>query len=133
MRLIISILFALLLPAAALANPAPSYAENCKIWLANVDAGNYDASWDLASAYFKSQLTKEQWYALVKPVRDAVGPVVSRGAAQVTQTDTLPNAPFGKYLVIVIRTKFAMNDHATETIIMKMEDGEFKVAGYFIK
>jgi serine/threonine-protein kinase len=132
MKLILALIAALLLPVAAFAQPA-SYGDNVKAWLAAIDAGHYDASWDMASDYFKSKVTKEQWTALAKPVRDMVGDPVSRGAAQVIKTDTLPDAPFGHYLVITIHTKFSMNPSATETIIMKLENGEWKVAGYFIK
>ena len=133
MKLLLAIAFALLMPTATLAQSTTSYADNCRAWLALVDAGQYDESWSTASAYFQSKVTKEQWTELAKPVRDTVGPVVSRGAAQVLKTDTLPDAPFGHYLVITIHTKFAMNPAATETIIMKLESGEWKVAGYFVK
>jgi hypothetical protein len=133
MKLLFAIAFALLMPVAALAQSSVSYADSCRAWLALVDAGRYDESWDTASAYFKSKITKEQWAELVKPVRDTVGPPISRGPAQVTKTDTLPEAPFGSYLVITIHTKFSMNPSATETVIMKLENGEWKVSGYFVK
>jgi hypothetical protein len=132
MKLLLAFLLALLIPVSAMAGSS-NYQDNCRTWLALVDAGKYDESWDLSSAYFQSKVTKEQWYYLAKMARDAVGPVVKRGSAQVTPTDTLPDTPFGHYLVIVIHTKFAMNDHATETIIMKLENSEWKVAGYFVK
>ncbi len=131
MKLVIALAFALLLPAAALAQS--TYADACNGWLALVDAGKYDDSWTTASAFFQSKITKEQWSPMIKAVRDTVGPAISRGATQVTPTDTLPNAPFGHYLVIVVHTKFAMNAEATETVIMKMENNEWKVAGYFVK
>jgi hypothetical protein len=133
MKLLLALAFAILLPAAALAQSGADYADNCRAWLGLIDAGRYDESWDTASAYFQSKITKEQWGPLIKSVRDTVGPVISRSSAEVTKTDVLPNAPFAHYLVIVIHTKFAMNAAATETVIMKMENGEWKVAGYFIK
>jgi hypothetical protein len=98
-----------------------------------VDAGKYDQSWETASDYFKSKITKEQWAPMIKAVRDTVGPTLSRSAKSVTPTDTLPQAPFGKYIVIVLNSKFAMNQSATETVILKLENSEWKVAGYFVK
>jgi hypothetical protein len=132
MKFLAAFIFALLLPAAALAQPT-NYADNCRTWLGLVDAGKYDESWDAASSYFKTKITKEQWAPMVKAVRDTVGMPLSRSASQVTPTDRLPDAPFGKYLVVVLKTKFQMNQNATETVIMKLEDGEWKVTGYFVK
>lgn len=132
MKILLAIALMLMMPVAALAEP-PSFAESCKAWLALIDAGKYDESWDTGSAYLKSKLDKATWSTLVKGGRDMVGPVISRGSAQVTPTDTLPDAPFGRYLVITIPAKFQMAPSATETIILKLENGEWKGAGYFIK
>lgn len=132
MKFLAAFVFALLLPAAALAQPT-NYADSCRAWLGLVDAGKYDESWDAASSYFKTKITKEQWAPMVKAVRDTVGMPLSRAASQVTPADRLPDAPFGKYLVVVLKTKFQMNQNATETVIMKLEDGEWKVTGYFVK
>lgn len=132
MKRLLALLFLLLLPTAALADP-PSYQDSCRTWLGLVDSGRYAESWDTAGPYFQSKITKDQWLALIKYARDAVGTVLSRGAAQVTPTDRLPDAPFGKYIVITIKTKFQLNPDATETIVLKSEDGAWKVAGYFIK
>ncbi|GAA0569359.1 DUF4019 domain-containing protein [Rhizomicrobium electricum] len=132
MKFLTILAFALLLPIAAHAQQA-NYGDACNAWLGLIDAGKYDQSWDTASDYFKSKITKEQWAPMVKAVRDTVGPPLSRSAKSVTPTETLPAAPFGKYIVIVLSTKFAMNQSATETVILKLENGEWKVAGYFVK
>lgn len=124
-------MLAVLLPVAAQAEPA-SYQDNCKTWLARVAAGQYDEAREGASNYCKSQLTKEQAGGLIKAGRAMVSDLVSRGPAQVTKADALPHIPFGKYLVITNSTKFSMNQNATETVIMKLENGEWKVAGYLI-
>jgi hypothetical protein len=132
MKFLTILALALLLPIGAYAQQA-NYGDACNAWLGLVDTGKYDQSWDAASDYFKSKITKEQWAPLVKSVRDTVGPVLSRSAKSVTPTETLPQAPFGKYIVIVLNSKFAMNQAATETVILKLENGEWKVAGYFVK
>jgi hypothetical protein len=132
MKFLTILVFALLLPVAAQAQQS-NYGDNCNAWLGLIDAGKYDQSWETASDLFKSKITKEQWAPMVKAVRDTVGQPLSRSAKSVTPTETLPQVPFGKYIVIVLNTKFAMNQSATETVIMKLENGEWKVAGYFVK
>jgi hypothetical protein len=133
MKLLLVMAFALLLPVAALAEAGSNFGANCNAWLQLVDQAKYDASWDTASDYFKLQLAKEKWGELIKAARDTVGQPLSRKSESITPTDRLPNMPFGKYLVIVLRTKFTMNESVSETIIMKLEHDEWKVAGYFIK
>lgn len=133
MKMLLVFAFALLMPAAAQAEAGSNFGANCNAWLLLVDQAKYDASWDSASDYFKSQLTKEKWGEMIKAARDTVGQPLSRVSESVKPTDRLPAMPFGKYLVIVLRTKFTMNASATETIIMKLEHDEWKVAGYLIK
>jgi len=133
MKLLLAFAIALLLPAAALAEADSNYGAACNAWLGLVDQAKYDESWEAASDTFKSQLTKEKWGERIKAARDTVGTPLERKSQSVTPTDRLPNMPFGKYLVIVLSTKFTMNESATETIIMKLEHDEWKVAGYLIK
>lgn len=133
MKYLLAMALAFLLPMAALAQSGPSYSDNCKAWLGLVDAGQYAESWDTAGTLVQTTFTKEQWVGMVKAVRDAVGQPLSRSAAQVVPADTLPNLPFGRYLVITIHTKFSLAPSATETIIMKLENSQWKVVGYFIK
>lgn len=132
MKLLAAFLYALLLPVAAQAQSVQSAGQNAYTWLFLVDAGKYDQSWETASAFFQSKATKEQWLAIIQPVRDGVGVLVSRQPGKITLTDELPGAPFGHYAVVTFRTGFALKGDATETVIMKKEDGEWKVACYFI-
>jgi len=133
MKRLLAILIVLLLPLPAQAATATDSARQAWDWLALVDAGKYDDSWSAASAYFQSKVTKEQWFAMIAPVRNGVGPVTARGQAAVTLTDSLPNAPFAHYAVVVFPSAFAIKGKCSETVIMVLQDGEWKVAGYFIQ
>ena len=49
-------------------------------------------------------------------------------------TTRLPGSPEGEYVVIKFKTGFENKGYAVETLISKKEkDGQWKVAGYYIK
>jgi len=105
-----------------------------KEWLALVDAGEYEESWQEAAAYFRRAVTKDEWVASLGAVRAPLGETASRGFKGATYTTTLPGAPDGEYVVIQFDTAFANKGSAVETVTpMKDEDGRWRVSGYFIR
>jgi hypothetical protein len=125
--------------AALLFAATPSVQEDAaqaaaETWLKVVDEGNYDRSWDEASQAFKAVLPKEKWSAGVAAVRNPLGKVVTRKLRSRQATDTLPNAPAGKYVVIQYDTAFETTPQTLETIIQMLDpDGAWRPAGYFIR
>jgi len=103
-------------------------------WLAAVDGGRYDQSWETASAYFKSMVSKEQWVSLAAAVRNPLGNLVSRSVNEKQFQSALPGAPDGQYCILSFKTVFGNKASAIETVTtMKDKDGQWRVAGYFIK
>ena len=108
--------------------------EVAEEWLALVDAGEYDQSWDEAAAYFRRAVTKDDWIASLGAVRTPLGKATSRTHKGATYVTELPGAPDGEYVVIQFSTAFANKGSAVETITpMKDEDGRWRVSGYFIR
>jgi hypothetical protein len=123
-----------MMPVVALAADTSQQAsDSAKAWLTIIDAGNYSQSWKDAGSSFQSAVTEAKWAEMAKPIRDSVGALLSRVPAGVEQTKSLPSAPPGDYAVVRFSTKFANKSDATETVIMLMDGGAWKVAGYFIK
>ena len=126
------------LASSASAGTADAEAETAALtaaqaWLAKVDAGQYAESWDEAAQAFRSAVTKERWPEMLNAVRKPLGKVSERKLLSKKYTESLPNAPPGKYVVIQFETKFD-NKKATETIVPTLEkDGKWRVSGYFIK
>lgn len=122
--------------AKAPSQPAPVKSPAVKAaeaWLALVDAGNYDKSWDTAAAAFKAQVTQAHWTQALQQVRAPQGAVKSRTFANIKYTKTVPGAPAGEYAVIQYSTAFAAKP-SVETIVMTHEqDGQWRVDGYFIR
>lgn len=133
---LVFILTLLLLPLHALAenNEQEQVALGvAQSWLALVDAGDYAASWNSASAVFQNTVDKQQWEKVAKDMRQ-VGPVVGRSLKSATYTTSMPNAPEGEYVVILFDSEFSKQKSVTEKIIpMLGEDGKWRVGGYYIE
>lgn len=101
-------------------------------WLATVDAGHYGQSWDDASSFFQSRVDKQQWEQMLTQVRSPLGKLQSRQFKSASETPP-PGAPAGKYVTIQFNTKFATVGDTVETIVPTLENGKWKVSGYFVK
>jgi hypothetical protein len=115
-----------------ISDPAPI--AGAQAWLVIVDKGQYEQSWEDASAYFKSMVTKEQWVSQVAVARNLFGKLISRDLKMNQYQKALPGAPDGEYYVLSFNTVFENKASAIETVtVMKDKDGQWRLAGYFIK
>ena len=103
-------------------------------WFEIMDQGQYAQTWETASAYFKSMISKEQWIEKVMPVRKSLGAVVSRTLKDSQHFTALPGVPDGDYYVLSFKSAFVNKASAVETVtMMKEANGQWGLAGYFIK
>jgi hypothetical protein len=103
-------------------------------WLVVVDAGQYGKTWDEAAALFKQRVKKAEWEKAVGSVRDQVGAMKSRELESAQPEHKLPGVPDGDYVVMKYRSAFEKYPIATETVAtMRDADGQWRVAGYFVK
>jgi Protein of unknown function (DUF4019) len=108
--------------------------KSAQAWLVAVDAGKYGKSWDMASAFFQSKVSKAKWESSLQSVRAPLGALQSRKLKSATYTTDLPNVPKGEYVVLQYRTSFANMKSGVETVTpMKETDGTWKVSGYYIR
>jgi hypothetical protein len=102
-------------------------------WLAAIDQGDYAQSWQKASAFFRSAVTKDKWKTSLETVRKPLGDLVLRKLKSAKATVELPGAPAGQYVVMQFETSFANKKSAIETVTFMLEkDGQWRAAGYFI-
>jgi hypothetical protein len=105
-----------------------------QVWLAQIDSGNYAASWKDASAYFRGALTEQTWIDRLNSVRKPLGKLVLRKLGKTQHAQSLPGAPDGNYVVMQFDTSFANKKNAVETVTFVQEkNGQWKAAGYYIK
>ena len=102
-------------------------------WLALVDAGAWDESWRRAAALFKRQVNAAQWRAAVSAAREPLGSMISRKLVSATYTTRLPGAPDGEYVVLQYQSEFRRKKFALETVTPMLDDGQWRVSGYFIR
>ncbi len=132
----LAVLAICLLGAAATASETQEIAalRAARAWLAVVDAGNYDASWQAAAGYFRTAVSKEQWRQAMQGIHRPLGNVLTRELKGKTYVTERPGAPDGQYVVIQFNTAFENKRITVETVTPVLEDdGSWRVTGYFIK
>ena len=103
-------------------------------WLVSADAGDGAATWDQAASMFQTAVSKADWSAALKQVRQPLGAVASRKVVSSEFKHSLPGAPDGEYVVIQYDSQFEHKAHAVETVVpVRERDGSWKVSGYFVK
>ena len=122
--------------SSAPGNPAAEKAavQSAEGWLDLVDAGSYSNSWEEAAAYFKSAVSEADWEKSINGLRPPLGRTLSRVVQSKQYATSLPGSPDGEYVVIQYDTAFEHKAHAVETITPMLDkDGQWRVAGYYIK
>jgi len=134
--LAVALLGLALVATATVADEAAEAAAEkaARAWLAEVDGGDYGASWEHAAELFRKAVTKEAWKQQLGAVRGPLGAVRERSLRSATFTRSLPGAPDGEYVVIQYDTGFANKASAVETVTpMRDPDGVWRVSGYYIR
>ncbi len=103
-------------------------------WLALIDAGRAGAAWDVASAYLKSVVTRDQWVKGMRDYRKPFGKLASRRAVKFGRAHSMPGAPDGDYAIIQYEAAFANGKRATEQLTWMLEgENTWRVSGYYIR
>lgn len=119
---------------ARTAKPEQLAQKSAESWLALVDSGKYEESWQEAASIFKEAVSKEQWHGALVATREPLGKMLSRKMKSATYTKTLPGAPDGEYVIIQYETSFEHKQSAVETLTPALDkDGTWRVSGYYIK
>lgn len=103
-------------------------------WIRLLDDGRYRASWKTAAQVFQGAVSPEQWEKTIKAVRGPLGGLLARNLSHERTATTLPGMPDGEYLVLRYIARYDHKASAVETVtVMKDAQGNWKVAGYYIK
>ena len=103
-------------------------------WLSLIDNGQYEESWDRASALFRNAIARDQWKQSLSAVRGPLGKMIKRSLKSRQFATSLPGAPDGQYVVIQYETSFENKRFAIETITpMRDKDGAWRISGYYIR
>lgn len=118
-------------PAAA---PSTAPAESAAVaaardWLALVDKGDWNASWEATGQSFKALNTAETWSRVAAQVQEPLGAVKSR---VLVSEETVPAPPYG-YQMVRFRTDYANRAGAIETLSLTREGGSWRVVGVTVE
>ena len=102
-------------------------------WLALVDAMQYEASWKEAASLFRAQVSTADWAKAVAAARSPLGDLVARHLMSATYATSLPGAPDGEYVVLQFQTGFENKAQAVETVTPMLDEGRWRVSGYYIR
>jgi uncharacterized protein DUF4019 len=120
-------------PARAAETSEAAALQAAEAWLKLIDAGQYGASWDEASASFRKAVSRSMWEKKAAAAREPLGKVISRKVASKQLTHELPGAPDGTYVVLTFDTRFEHKERGVETVTMMLDDGRFRGSGYFFR
>ncbi len=114
-------------PATAPAqSPAVAAARD---WLALVDKGDWNASWEATGQSFKALNTAETWARVASQVQGPLGAVKAR---VLLSEETVPAPPYG-YQMVKFRTDYANKSGAIETLSLVREGGSWRVVGVTVE
>jgi Protein of unknown function (DUF4019) len=116
--------------ASAWADSDNDAADAVKLWLAEIDSGKYQQSYDEGCAALHNKVTKDQWLTVMNAIRAPLGTLVSRKeASHVDKPDGVEGLQ-GECMVFTYNTSFSKVDSSIEIVVLKKEDGVWKGAGY---
>lgn len=113
--------------------PDPSPKPPAAAWLALIDRGDAQASWEQAGKAFRAATTPEIWAQKLHSARGPLGPLTSRKLAVEQKVDGLPGAPPGRYVVQQYHTVYDARQAVIETVTLVLESDGWRVVGYFIR
>jgi hypothetical protein len=104
--------------------------EAVQAWLAALDAGNYDESWNQSATVFRiGNGTSANWADAASQMRGPLGRVVSRTLKEMQPTKLQEGAAYA----LVFDTTFEARRGTTEEVTVILDGGFWKVAGYMVK
>lgn len=108
--------------------------QSAEIFLALVDAGDFEAAREEASELLRDRVDTAVWHRQIGVMRERVGALKSRTLDEVFRSSYAQDAPKGDYLTLEYRSDFAKTSQVLETVNLRREDNDrWRVAGYFIK
>jgi hypothetical protein len=101
-------------------------------WLQLVDQKQFGQSWDNASSFFRESVTRAQWEASMRTVRQPLGDPLERKLSNVHEMPQMPGAADGEYLTIRFESSFRMRPRVIERVALARQTENWEVLGYFV-
>ena len=102
-------------------------------WLKLVDEQQYRESWEETAILFRAQVSASTWVQQMTALRQPMGAASSRILLGATYATSLPGAPDGEYVVLQFKTVFENKKDSIETLTPMLDNGQWRVAGYYLR
>lgn len=100
-------------------------------WLQMLDKRDWRNAWQASSQLFRSNVPINAWLEGIPKVREPLGALAERTAAEAVYKTTLEGRPDGEYVTISFIAKYANKPEAEETVTTVREaDGKWRVTGF---
>ena len=98
-----------------------------------VDAEKYAESWQFAAVMMREKVTQEEWVERLTKARVRSGELVERAEKSTRYSTSAKDSPEGEYIALTFDSKYQRAEGVSEYVTVMLEDGHWKVAGYFIQ
>ena len=126
----------LALAACSESNPEAerSAYEATKPWIALMDKGDYEKSWDEAAPWFRDTVgSRDMWIAKAHETRDPLGEMKFRELKTTTYATNPIGAPDGEYTIVVYSSSWDAGNIFETVSMQRQADGSWGVVGYHVK
>ncbi len=134
--LIIAAVFMIVYPILS-EKPDSEKAEKATVvameFLQLIDAEKYTESWQMAADMMKEQVTEKDWIEKLTTARTLSGSLVERVEESVNYSTSAKDSPEGEYIALTFASKYQKAASVSEYVTVMVENGHWKVAGYFIQ
>lgn len=134
--LIVVCIFMIVFPILS-ERPDAQKAEKARVaamgFLHLIDAEEYAESWQIAADLMKEKVNKQEWIEKLTRARTLSGTLIERSEEDVSYSTTAKDSPDGEYISLTFASKYQRAESVTEFVTVMLEDGQWKVAGYFIQ
>lgn len=98
-----------------------------------IDAEKYAESWQMAANMMKEKISETEWVEKLTEARALSGTVVKRSEKSVSYSTSAEDSPEGEYISLIFSSKYQRAESVSEYVTVMLEEGHWKVAGYFIQ
>jgi hypothetical protein len=102
-------------------------------WLAEIDAGKLDSSYEEGCLAFQKKVSKQQWVTVLQALRPTIGTMTSRHEIKYQYKPDGFEGLDGEIILLMYDTVFSKLGETEEIVELKREDGQWRGAGYNVQ
>ena len=100
-------------------------------WVGQIDSGKYEDSYSFTCDETRDKFSEDKWVDVLKAIRKQWGGVVDRHQLSNVYKPHGVKGLDGECVVVTYNTNFKNLNNATEQVVLKWEDGQWRGAGYY--